>query len=49
MIKRLAFAFPAADRLRVISDNPACAEWVAAAEEIVINGKVIWYGRDLER
>ena len=47
MIKRVQPVFP--DRLLVISDNKRYPTQEIAAENVRVNGKVIWYARDLER
>jgi phage repressor protein C with HTH and peptisase S24 domain len=47
MIKRIQPIFP--DKLLVISDNKQYPAQEIAAENIRVNGKVIWYARDLER
>jgi len=48
MIKRLQVDF-LTNRIRVISDNPRYEPAVVEPDKIVINGKVIWFGRELER
>jgi hypothetical protein len=47
MIKRVQPIFP--DKLLVISDNKQYPAQEIATEHIRVNGKVIWYARDLER
>jgi phage repressor protein C with HTH and peptisase S24 domain len=47
MIKRVQPVFR--DKLLVISDNKQYAPQEIAAENVRVNGKVIWYARDLER
>jgi phage repressor protein C with HTH and peptisase S24 domain len=46
-IKRVQPNFP--DKLLVISDNRKYPSQEMAAENVRVNGKVIWYARDLER
>jgi phage repressor protein C with HTH and peptisase S24 domain len=48
MIKRLQLIYPSA-KLRIISDNNRYDPIEADPEKVVINGKVIWFGRELER
>ncbi len=47
MIKRL-LADPSR-KIRIISDNKNYPEMQADPDQIKINGKVIWFGRELER
>jgi phage repressor protein C with HTH and peptisase S24 domain len=47
MIKRVMPVYP--DKLLVISDNKQYPPQEWAAENVRVNGKVIWYARDLER
>lgn len=47
MIKRVQPSFP--NKLLVISDNKQYAPYEIATENIRVNGKVIWLGRDMER
>ncbi len=47
-VKRITLVFPD-HRLRIISDNKEYPESTAEPGQITINGKVIWYGRDLEK
>ena len=47
MIKRVQPVFP--DKLLVISDNKQYPAQEIATENVRVNGKVIWYARDLER
>lgn len=47
MIKRVMPVYP--DKLLVISDNKQYPPQEWAAENVCVNGKVIWYARDLER
>jgi len=47
MIKRVQPVFP--DKLLVISDNKQYSPQEISTENIRVNGKVIWYARDLER
>lgn len=47
MIKRVQPVFP--DKILVISDNKQYPAQEIAAENVRVNGKVIWYARDLER
>ena len=47
MIKRVQPAFP--DKVLVISDNKQYSPYEIAADKIRVNGKVIWYARDMER
>lgn len=48
MIKRIVISVPDG-KLRVISDNKNYPEFAVDQNTIIINGKVIWYSRDLER
>jgi phage repressor protein C with HTH and peptisase S24 domain len=47
MIKRVQPSFP--DKLLVISNNKQYTPYEIATENIRVNGKLIWYARDLER
>jgi phage repressor protein C with HTH and peptisase S24 domain len=48
MIKRLQVIYPA-KKIRIISDNPKYEHLEAEPEQVIINGKVIWFGREIER
>jgi len=48
MIKRVQILF-LEGRLRIISDNKQYEPIDAPVDQVRVNGKVIWYGRDLER
>lgn len=48
MIKRVQPVFPDG-KLRVISDNKQYDSFEIAKDKVLINGKVIWYARDMER
>ena len=48
MIKRLQ-GEPPLKRIRIISDNPKYSLIEAKRDQVHIKGKVIWFGRDLER
>jgi hypothetical protein len=48
MIKRLQVNF-LTNRIKIISDNPKYDAAEVEQEKILINGKVIGYGRELER
>jgi len=48
MIKRLQVNF-LTNRIKVISDNPRYDPAEIEQDKIRINGKVIWYGREIER
>jgi len=48
MIKRVQILFPEG-HLRIISDNKQYEPIEAPIDQVRVNGKVIWYGRDLER
>jgi len=48
MIKRLQMIYPAM-KIRVISDNPRYETFELEPDRVVINGKVIWFGREIER
>ena len=37
------------NRVRLISDNPRYAPIDLPADQVRINGKVIWFGREIER
>jgi len=47
VLRRIAVSIPHGN-LRMISDNKAYPDFVAQANQVSINGKVIWYARDLE-
>jgi phage repressor protein C with HTH and peptisase S24 domain len=47
MIKRVQPAFP--DKLLIISDNKQYPPYEVELDKVKINGKVIWYARELER
>lgn len=46
MIKRVQ---PTGDRVRIISDNKMYEPFEVTADQVNINGKVIWFARELER
>lgn len=46
MIKRVQ---PLGDRVRIISDNKMYEAFEVRADQVRINGKVIWFARELER
>ncbi len=48
MVKRIQILFPS-EKLRVISDNPKYQPADVDPASVAINGKVIWFGRELER
>jgi len=48
MIKRIHIVFPDG-KVRIISDNPRYDPMEVETEKVVINGKVIWFGREIER
>ena len=48
LIKRVTVEYPG-ERLVIISDNSRYAQSYADPGQVIINGKVVWYGRDLER
>lgn len=48
VVKRAEWIF-SSGQLRVMSDNKEYGEFTADPAQVVINGKVVWYGRDLER
>lgn len=48
MIKRIQIIFPQ-NRLRIISDNPRYEPIEADPDQVRVNGRVIWYGREIER
>jgi phage repressor protein C with HTH and peptisase S24 domain len=48
MIKRLQMIYPAM-KIRIISDNPRYETFELEPDRVVINGKVIWFGREIER
>ena len=48
MIKRIQVLFNEG-KLRIISDNKQYDPIEATPDQVRINGKVIWFGRDLER
>jgi phage repressor protein C with HTH and peptisase S24 domain len=47
MIKRVQPAFP--DKLLVISDNKQYSSFEISKDKVRVNGKVIWYAREMER
>lgn len=47
MIKRIQPIFP--DKLLVISDNKQYSPYEIFVDNVRVNGKIIWYARDLER
>ncbi len=48
MIKRIQVLFPQ-NKLKIISDNPRYEPIEADPGQIRINGRAIWYGREIER
>lgn len=48
MIKRVQVLYPT-DRVSIISDNPQYESIEIKSAEVRINGKIIWFGRELER
>lgn len=48
MVKRVQVLYPT-DKVSIISDNPQYESIEIKAGEVRINGKVIWFGRELER
>ncbi len=48
MIKRVQLNYPG-KTLRIISDNEKYETFEADPDKITVNGKVIWFGRELER
>ncbi len=48
IVKRVEVMLPTG-QLRIISDNKEYKEFGTDPDQVIINGKVIWYGRDLER
>lgn len=48
IVKRIQVLFTE-KKIRIISDNPKCPTIEADPEEVDINGKVIWFARELER
>lgn len=48
MIKRLQVIYPG-KKIRIISDNPKYEHLEAEPEQVIIIGKVIWFGREIER
>lgn len=48
MIKRVQVLYPT-DRVSIISDNPQYESIEIKAAEVRINGKIIWFGREIER
>jgi phage repressor protein C with HTH and peptisase S24 domain len=46
MIKRVQ---PTGDRVRIISDNKMYEPFEVKADQVRVNGKVIWFARELER
>lgn len=48
MIKRLQ-VLSHIGKIRVISDNQKYEPYVVSPDQLVINGKVIWFGREIER
>jgi phage repressor protein C with HTH and peptisase S24 domain len=48
VLKRLQVLYPA-KKIKVISDNSRYEPSEIEPDQIKINGKVIWFGRELER
>ena len=48
MIKRIQVLFPQ-NKLRILCDNSHHDPIEADPDQVKINGKVIWFGRDMER
>ena len=48
MIKRLQILYPER-KIKVISDNPKYESFIVHPDELIINGKVIWFAREIER
>lgn len=48
MIKRLQLIYPT-KTLKIISDNSRYAPLETVSDQVKVNGKVIWFGRELER
>lgn len=48
MIKRLQVIYPL-KKIRIISDNPKYEPLEADPDQIKINGKIIWFSREIER
>jgi phage repressor protein C with HTH and peptisase S24 domain len=48
IIKRLQLIY-LKNILKIISDNPKYETIEVSPDQIVINGKVIWFGREIER
>lgn len=48
MIKRIQVLFPQ-NKLRILSDNTHYDPIEADPDQVKINGKVIWFGRDMEK
>jgi len=48
MIKRLQPEYPN-KKVQIISDNPKYKVMEAMIDQVHINGKVIWFGREIER
>ncbi|MBI3755761.1 MAG: hypothetical protein HY265_06345 [Deltaproteobacteria bacterium] len=48
MIKRVQVIYPS-KKVRIISDNIKYKPLEASSEQVIINGKVIWFGREIER
>ncbi|MBU4370975.1 MAG: S24 family peptidase [Proteobacteria bacterium] len=48
MIKRIQVLFPQ-NKLRILCDNSHYDPIEADPDQVKINGKVIWFGRDMER
>lgn len=48
MIKRLQLLYPV-KKVKIISDNQKYESFLIEPEEIKINGKVIWFGREIEK
>ncbi len=48
MIKRLQIEYPSR-KVQIISDNPKYKTIEADLDQVHINGKVIWFGREIER
>ncbi len=48
MINRLQIKYPS-DTIRIISDNSRYETIELESKQVRINGKVLWFGREIER
>ena len=47
MVKRLQIVFPG-KHIKIISDNQFYPSIEISPQDLIINGKIIWYGREID-